>query len=161
MPISSFGAAHVAAALAALAFGMMVLVMRKGTQLHRAVGMGYAMAMVAVNGTALTIYRLTGHFGSFHALAMLSLATVIAGVAAVVLRPRNWLAKHYRTMSISYLGLLAATTAEIAIRVPALHVNSPARGITIGIATAIVFSAVGFIIAPRLQRRALAAVAAD
>jgi uncharacterized membrane protein len=72
MPISSFGVAHVAAALAALAFGMMVLIMRKGTQLHRAMGMGYAMAMIAVDGTALTIYRLTGHFGPFHALAMLS-----------------------------------------------------------------------------------------
>jgi hypothetical protein len=58
MAISSFGAAHVAAAFAALAFGMMVLIMRKGTQLHRAMGMGYAMVMVAVNGTALTIYRL-------------------------------------------------------------------------------------------------------
>jgi hypothetical protein len=30
--------------------------------------MGYAMAMVAVNGTALTIYRLTGHFGPFVAV---------------------------------------------------------------------------------------------
>jgi uncharacterized membrane protein len=159
MPISSLGAAHVAAALAALAFGFMVLAMRKGTQLHRAIGMGYATAMVAVNVTALTIYRLTGHFGPFHALAILSLAMVVAGAAAVVLRPRNWLAKHYRMMSFSYLGLLAATTAEITIRVPALHVNSPARGITIGIASAVVFTAAGAITIPRLQRRALAAVA--
>ena len=59
MPISSFGAAHVAAALAALAFGMMVLIMRRDTQLHRTMGMGYAMAMVAVNGTVLTIYGLS------------------------------------------------------------------------------------------------------
>ncbi len=161
MPISPLGAAHVAAALAALAFGLMVLAMRKGTHLHRAIGMGYAMAMLAVNVTALSIYRLTGHFGPFHALAIVSLATVIAGVAAVVARPHNWLAKHYRLMSWSYLGLLAATTAEIAIRVPALHVNSPARGITIGVATAIVFTAAGLIIVPRLQRRALPAVAVD
>ena len=59
MPISSFGAAHVAAALAALAFGMMVLIMRRDTQLHRTMGMGYAMAMVAVNGTVLTICGLS------------------------------------------------------------------------------------------------------
>lgn len=161
MPISALGAAHVAAALAALAFGMIVLLMRKGTQLHRAIGMGYAIAMVAVNATALTIYRLTGHFGPFHALAMVSLATVIAAVAAVVLRPRNWLARHYRMMSFSYLGLLAATTAEIAIRVPALHVNSPARGMTIGIVTALLFIVAGVILVPRLERRALAAVSAD
>ena len=161
MPISSLGAAHAAAALAALAFGLMVLAMPKGTQLHRAIGMGYATAMVAVNVTALSIYRLTGHFGPFHALAMLSLATVIAGVAAAVLRPRNWLVKHYRMMSFSYLGLLAGTTAEIAIRVPALHVNGPARGMTIGITIAVVFTAAGAIIVPRLQRRALAALVAD
>ena len=59
MPISSFGAAHVAAALAALAFGMMVLIMRRDTRLHRTMGMGYAMTMVAVNGTVLTIYGLS------------------------------------------------------------------------------------------------------
>jgi uncharacterized membrane protein len=161
VPISSFGAAHAAAALTALAFGFMVLAMRKGTQLHRAIGMGYATAMVAVNGTALTIHRLTGHFGPFHALAILSLATVVAGVAAAVLRPRNWLVKHYRMMSFSYLGLLAATTAEIAIRVPALHVNSPARGMTTGIAIAVLFTAAGSVILRRLQRRALAAIVAD
>jgi hypothetical protein len=79
----------------------------------------------------------------------------------VVLHSRNWLARHYRMMSFSYRGLLAATTAEIAIRVPALHINSPARGMTIGIATPIVLTAAGFIIVPRLQRRALAAVVAD
>jgi uncharacterized membrane protein len=50
MPISSLGAAHVAAALAALALGMIVLLMRKGTQFHRAIGMGYAMAMRASCG---------------------------------------------------------------------------------------------------------------
>jgi len=38
MPISSLGAAHVAAAHAAIALGMIVLLMRKGTQLHRAMG---------------------------------------------------------------------------------------------------------------------------
>jgi uncharacterized membrane protein len=161
MPISPLGAAHVAAALAALAFGLMVLAMRKGTHLHRAIGMGYAMAMLAVNVTALSIYRLTGHFGPFHALAVLSMPTIVAGVAVVMLSLRNWLPKHYRMMSFSYLGLLAATTAEIAIRVPALHVNSPARGMTVGLATVFVFSAAGVIIVPRLQHRALAAVAAD
>src|SRR5689334_18554267 len=102
MPVSSLGAAHAAAALAALVFGMIVLVMRKATQLHRAMGMSYAIAMVAVNGAALMIYRLTGHFGPFHALAMLSLATILAGVAASILRPPDWLAKHYRMMSFSY-----------------------------------------------------------
>jgi hypothetical protein len=38
---------------------MMVLIMRRDTRLHRTMGMGYAMAMVAVNGTVLTIYGLS------------------------------------------------------------------------------------------------------
>src|ERR1700733_11530124 len=79
MPISSIGAAHVAAALAALALGAIVLAMRKGTQLHRAMGMAYAAAMIVLCVTALMIYRINGHFGPFHVLALLSLATIFAG----------------------------------------------------------------------------------
>jgi uncharacterized membrane protein len=161
MPISSFGAAHAAAALAALAFGALVVIARKGTAFHRTMGMAYAVAMVALNVAALMIYRLTGHFGPFHALALLSLATIAVGVAVAIRRPPNWLHRHYTMMSFSYLGLLSATTTEIAIRVPALHVNNPVRGTMIGVVSAVAFTALGAIILPRLQRRALAAVAAE
>ncbi len=161
MTISSLGAAHLAAALAALAFGLLVVMMPKGTQLHRAVGISYAAAMVALNVASLGIYRLNGHFGPFHLMALLSLASVGIGVGAAVLRPRRWLAVHSRAMSTSYLGLLSATAAEIATRVPALHVNSPMRGMTIGLASAAGFGIVGAFLLPRLQRRALARLVAE
>jgi uncharacterized membrane protein len=151
MPISSLGAAHVTAALAALALGLLVLLLRKGTALHRALGMAYAVSMFGVNGTALMLYRLTGHFGPFHALALVSLAAVGFGVAAPVLRWRGWRGTHYQTMSYSYVGLLAATAAEGLIRVPALHINSVSRGIAVGLATTAVFFVVGRLVVRRAQ----------
>jgi uncharacterized membrane protein len=159
MPISSIGAAHVAAALAALALGAIVLAMRKGTQLHRAMGMAYAAAMIVLCVTALMIYRINGHFGPFHVLALLSLATIFAGVAAVVRRRPGWLAKHYRMMNFSYLGLLSAATTQTLINLTALH--GARRGTIIGVASAVAFIATGRIILPRLQRRVLAAVGMD
>jgi uncharacterized membrane protein len=159
MPISSIGAAHVAAALAALAFGLFVIATRKGTQLHRAMGMAYAIAMVVLNLCALMIYRINGHFGPFHVLALLSLATIFAGVAMAAMRPRNWLARHYLMMNFSYLGLLSAATTQMLVNVPALH--GAVRGTMTGIVSAVAFTAIGFIILPRLQRPALSAVEAD
>jgi len=98
-------------------------------------GAGYVMAMVLVNLTALGVYRLTGRFGPFHALALLSLATVAWGMRAVLRRRPGWLLTHYHSMVWSYLGLLAAACAEIAIRVPmiAASINSAGRGMALGL----------------------------
>jgi uncharacterized membrane protein len=155
-PTGSLGAAHVAAALAALVFGAMVLAMRKGTHLHRAMGMAYAVSMLALNVAALLLYRVTGHFGPFHVLALISLATIVAGVSAAVRRQPGWLGSHYRNMVFSYLGLLSAGTTQRLINLPMLH--GPVRGTLTGVASAVVFTAAGAIILPRLQRRALSAV---
>ena len=60
-------------------------------------------------------------------------------------------------MAVSYScvgsndGLAAATTAEALVRVPALQVNSATRGISSGVAIAVVYS----IIVRRLQHTAL------
>jgi uncharacterized membrane protein len=156
MPISAIGAAHVAAALSALTFGGLVIAMRKGTPLHRAMGMGYAAAMVALCVTALMIYRTTGHFGPFHFLALASLATIIIGVAAVA---RGKISRHYQMMSYSYLGLLSAAVTQLLISLPALH--WPFRGSMTGIGSAVVFLAIGRIILPRLQHRVLGTIEAD
>src|ERR1043166_546846 len=121
MTLSTLGAAHYAAALAALALGLVVLVERKGTASHRVIGCGYVAAMILLNVTALGVYRLTGRFGPFHALALVSLATVIAGVAIVWRRRANWLRRHYYFMAWSYVGLLAAACAEAVTRAPLLR----------------------------------------
>jgi len=154
MPISPLGAAHVAASLAALAFGALVLFLPKGTQFHRAMGTAYAVAMVALNIAALAIYRMTGRFGPFHALALLSLATIVVGIFAIT---QGRVGRHYQMMTFSYLGLLSAAATQMLVNLPVFS----GRGMTVGIASAVAFTALGAIILPRLQRRALATIETD
>lgn len=112
--------AHTLLALASLLLGAFVLGFEKGTERHRAMGMLYVLSMFGLNVTALSIYRLSGGFGVFHALAVLSLAGLLAGFAAAFLkRPRRtWLEYHYYGMGWSYVGLCAAAAAEFAVRLP-------------------------------------------
>ena len=158
MTPTTLGSAHFAAALAALLFGLLVLVDHKGTPAHRTIGAAYVAAMIATNLTALGVYRLTGAFGPFHALALLSLATVGCGVAAVLLRRRGWLATHYYCMAWSYVGLLAAAAAEFVTRAPPLAglVRDGRTGMLVGLACVAIFLGLGFVVVPRLQARALA-----
>src|SRR5260370_15616778 len=113
---SWLGATDFTAAIAALAFGAIVLAAPKGTPLHRTIGAGYVAAMVILNVSALPIYRLTGHFEPFHALALFSFATVVCGIAPALRRRPGWLMAHYWSMAWSYLGLLAAACSEIVVR---------------------------------------------
>ncbi|HEX8907033.1 MAG TPA: DUF2306 domain-containing protein [Longimicrobiaceae bacterium] len=118
--MSPLGWLHLAAALAALAAGAWVLLRPKGTALHRRVGWAYAASMLLLNGTALLIYRLTRVFGPFHVAALVSLATLVAGVVPAWRRrpPGAWVERHYFFMAYSYLGLVAAAFAETATRLP-------------------------------------------
>jgi uncharacterized membrane protein len=96
-----------------------VLLRRKGTRSHRRLGWTYVASMLALNGTALMIYRLFGGFGPFHAAAIASLVTVVAGaVSAYRRKPASWLERHYAWMTWSYVGLWAAAVAEVGTRVP-------------------------------------------
>ena len=118
--MSPLGWLHTMCALLALASGATVLLRAKGTRAHRRMGWVYVGSMVALNVSALMIYRLFGGFGPFHVVALLSLATLIAGVVpAVRKQPRDsWLERHYFFMAYSYLGLLAAAASEVATRMP-------------------------------------------
>jgi uncharacterized membrane protein len=117
--LDSFGAIHAGFGIAGLLLGLAVVVLPKGTAWHRRVGLLYAAAMLLLNATALAIYDLFGGFGAFHILALVSLATLAAGVLPVWLRrPREWLDIHARCMSWSYAGLVAAFFAEIGARLP-------------------------------------------
>jgi uncharacterized membrane protein len=154
--MTTLGAAHFAAAIAALALGAVVLMERKGTTSHRIMGAGFVIAMIITNVSALGIYRLTGTFNPFHALALISLAIMTRGVVAVLRRRPGWLARHYYCMAWSYIGLLAAACAEVIARVPLGLVQSASGGLTIGLACTVVFIVIGFVVLPRLQARALA-----
>jgi uncharacterized membrane protein len=113
---------HLICALTALGSGAVVLLRRKGTRAHRRMGWVYVGSMLALNVTALMIYRLFGGFGPFHAAALASLVTVLAGIVPAVRRkPANWVDHHYAWMTWSYVGLWAAAVSEVATRTPGLH----------------------------------------
>jgi len=106
--MGTMGLLHVAAALAALGLGLAILRTRKGTPRHRRHGRLFVLAMVAVNGAALTIYR-EGTPSVFHALALVSLATLSAGFWAIRRKPGlPGQVAHGTLMSWALAGLLAA-----------------------------------------------------
>lgn len=111
---------HIGSAISALAFGLGVILTRKGTRLHKQLGYAYFFNMLGLNISALFIYRLTGRFGPFHAAALMSLVTLIAGFIPAYLRlPHGrWLELHYEFMNWSFVGLLAAGVSEATTRLP-------------------------------------------
>ncbi|MBS0273619.1 MAG: DUF2306 domain-containing protein [Proteobacteria bacterium] len=149
------GYVHVVSALAALGSGTLIVLLRKGSPLHRLIGIAFSFAMLTVNMSALMLYNMTGHFGPFHALALVSLICTVMGLAMPALKPRDWLKRHAVWMGRSYIGLLAAALAEALVRVPALHIDSAAKSFEVGIAAAIFFGLAGFVLIPAFKRAAL------
>lgn len=118
--MSTLGWVHLVFGLVALAAGTAVLLLRKGTRWHRTLGHVYLTNMIALNVSALFIYRLYGHFGPFHWMALGSLLTLVAGMVPVFTRrPKGrWLELHAAFINGSYVGLVAATAAELTSRIP-------------------------------------------
>jgi uncharacterized membrane protein len=114
------GAVHSLFGLAALAFGTAIMLRGKGTGSHRRLGWGYVASMAGLLSTSFLIYRLFGRFGPFHALAVVGTVTLLGGVLPAWRRrpSEGWVTLHYHFMAYSYAGLVAATAAEIAVRLP-------------------------------------------
>jgi hypothetical protein len=113
--------------------------------------------MACLNGSALALYNLTGGFNIFHALAVVNLVMVAAGVAQVLGRRgwRKWLWRHYQYMAWSYVGLLAATVNEAFVRVSPLQQLAAVVGWPLPLLVmAFVVAAAGAVIFG-LQRRVL------
>ena len=152
---SPLGLAHTAAAVVALGSGAWVLATAKGTRAHVRVGWVYVACMLWVDGSALAIRHLTGRFNFFHALAAISLAMVVGGVAQVVFRGRirRWLWRHYQYMSWSYAGLVAGAVNEAFARVAPLRAFSVATGgRAVVAASAAVVAAAGILIFANQRR---------
>ena len=79
---------HVVAAFSALAAGAAVLPLPKGTHTHRVIGTIYVTALVLANVAALSLHR-ENVFGVFHALAVVSLLTIAAGLTPLLLGKRS------------------------------------------------------------------------
>lgn len=116
---STTGFLHTLFALLAMAAGLLVILLNKGTRRHKLAGWVYVSAMIALNVSAFYVHVLY-QFGPFHYMAIFSLLTVLAGVSAPLLFRSwgGWLRLHYDLMLWSYVGLMAAFVAEVAVRLP-------------------------------------------
>jgi len=108
------GGVHLGSALLAMALGAIVLLKPKGSKFHIKAGYAYAVMMLVLNGTALMIYQLFGHFGPFHYAALISLISLFGGIIPAYLKKpeKTWLEFHYEFMNWSVIGLYAAFWSE-------------------------------------------------
>lgn len=113
------GTVHIAFAIAALAIGAVMFLQTKGGRRHRAFGYLYSGALLLVNLSSLLVYRDSAGPGPFHILALVSLATLSAGLVPAILRkPRKgWINRHAYFMSWSYVGLVAAGVGQMATKI--------------------------------------------
>lgn len=116
------GTVHIVFAIAALTLGAAVAFRPKGGQRHRTLGYCYAISLLLVNVSALTVYEDSAGAGPFHVLALISLVTLISGFIPAFLRlpVTSWLGLHAYFMSWSYVGLVAAGVAQIATMLSSL-----------------------------------------
>jgi hypothetical protein len=93
----------------------------------------------SLNATALLIYNLYGHFGPFHWLSVSSLITLAGGMVPVLTRrPKGrWLEWHAIFINMSFIGLVAATAAEITSRIPG---TDDFFGLVVGGTSALIFA---------------------
>ena len=146
---TTLGWVHMGFAAFGLVAAAVQLLRPKGDRIHRALGYAYVYGMIFSNATALLLYRFTGSFNVFHAGAIVNFACIIAAMIPALRTPRapDWLAKHYRWMAASYIGLAAAASTEVSVRVLPLG-SRGAVWLVAGLAIAIV-SAVGSLLIRR------------
>ena len=128
---------HLIGAVAALLTGTATLARPKGDALHRVLGRIYGASMALVVATSFTIYELYQGAGPFHALAMVSGLTLVAGLLPVCLRrpATGWHRMHLAFMYWSVIGLYAAAVAEVLVRLDGVRM-----GPGVGVAVAGVFA---------------------
>lgn len=95
---------HLATALAAVAVGAAMFLLRKGTSLHRLAGRFWVLLM-AVTALASFGIRHNGHFSWIHLLSLLTLYSIAQAVWSI--RTRD-IARHRRFVTRTYAGLVIA-----------------------------------------------------
>lgn len=116
--MSPTGTVHFVFSLLAIATGAVVLRLPKGTRWHRTWGHGYMWSMAGLVVTSFLMFNLTGRVTPFHFAALVAALTIGAGMFSVLWRrPRGqWIEAHATWMAWSYVGLMAAFTAETLTR---------------------------------------------
>jgi uncharacterized membrane protein len=115
---------HTITATLALPVGAALFLMTKGTRRHRAVGFGYIALMLVANLSIMPVEARIAPIGGtgmgiFHILAFVSLASLSAGIYAMVrwLQTKNpeSMRSHQINMAFSYLGLVMAFASELLV----------------------------------------------
>ena len=115
-----YGWIHLIASMVALIAGSMVLLLKKGTPLHKQIGYVYVVSMGILIATAFMIYRLFGGWGIFHYMTLVSLLTLGLGMIPIWIKKpvNNWQYLHFSFMYWSVIGVYAAFAAELFTRIP-------------------------------------------
>jgi len=103
-------AIHLTAALAALALGPAVFLLRKGTALHKALGRGWAALMAIAAVSSFWILK----DGSFSWIHLLSVFVLVNLLCAVYFVRRGNRRAHMKFMIGTYAGLVAAGVGAVA-----------------------------------------------
>ena len=116
----NFGLTHLISGVFALIFGGLVLLMKKGTKIHKRVGYFYVFSMTILILSSFGIYRLFGKFGLFHYLSLVSTFSLVAGMLPMLkkIRTAKDYETHFKRMYWSVVGLFAAFAAESFVRIP-------------------------------------------
>jgi uncharacterized membrane protein len=102
--------------------GGAVLLMKKGTAIHRKVGYVYVASMIVLILSSFGVYRLFGTFGVFHGLSLVATFSLVMGMVPMFKKqrtPKDY-ETHFARMYWSVAGLYAAFAAESFVRVPKL-----------------------------------------
>jgi uncharacterized membrane protein len=104
---------HTVNGFIALIAGLAIILLGKGTRVHRIIGYIYVTSMYVLCFGSFFIQDTTPFFrgfGMFHVMALASIGTVTAGLIPAVYRSRfdNWYQRHYSFMLWSYVGLIMA-----------------------------------------------------
>ena len=114
------GLIHLISGILSLLFGGLVIVMKKGTTIHKRVGYIYVFNMTILLLSSFGIYRLFGKFGLFHYLSLVSIFSLVAGMLPMFKKvelPKDY-ETHFKRMYWSVAGLYAAFVAESFVRIP-------------------------------------------
>jgi uncharacterized membrane protein len=112
------GATHVTLAVLCAVAGFIQFLRPKHGAGHRARGYFYVYAMLVADGTAMLVYRFSGHFNLFHVAAIINFACIVLAIVPLLRTPRpaNWRTAHYYFIAWSYMPLMSAAAINIVVR---------------------------------------------
>ena len=112
------GATHVTLAVLCAVAGFIQFLRPKRGAGHRARGYFYVYAMLVADGTAMLVYRFSGHFNLFHVAAIINFACIVLAMVPLLRSPRpaNWRTTTITSSPGPYMPLMSAAAINIVVR---------------------------------------------